>query len=116
MLPLASLVTVFVSVLSTVIVVPVCDTEAFVPPTNVRSPEVKAPVVPPLILVMVSVEEISKVGVFGGDAKVPCVIDVAPPAINVISPSTYALPVLPLSLVIVSVSTELIVIVLVDAS
>ena len=71
LVPVASLVTVFVSVLSTVIVVPVCDTETFVPPTNVRSPEVREPVVPPLSLVIVSVEEISNVGVLVGAGKVP---------------------------------------------
>ena len=38
LVPVASLVTVFVSVLSIVIVVPVCDTEELVPPTSVRSP------------------------------------------------------------------------------
>ena len=71
LVPVASLVTVFVSVLSIVIVVPVCDTEELVPPTNVRSPEVREPVVPPLSLVTVSVEEISNVGVLVGAGKVP---------------------------------------------
>ena len=69
--PVASLVTVFVSVLSTVIVDPVCVTVAFVPPTNVISPEVRAPVVPPLSLVIVSVDEISNVGVLVGEGKAP---------------------------------------------
>ena len=52
--PEASLVIVFVSVLSIVIVDPVWDSEEFVPPTKVSSPEVRVPGVPPLRRVTVS--------------------------------------------------------------
>ena len=55
--PDESLVTVFVSTLAIVIVLPACDTVTFDPPVNKTSPVTNVPAAPPFDLVIVSTDE-----------------------------------------------------------
>ena len=56
LVPEASLVTVFVSTLAILIVLPACDTVTFAPPVNSTSPVTNDPAAPPFALVIVSTD------------------------------------------------------------